>query len=125
LIAVLFVFGTLLDPITRARVLGHPLRPSETVPALIEGCERVQTRGRHYPVLIREPGGVVDGLLLTKLSARERARLKVYEGPEYQLVRMRVRALRKGEPLVWTNVFMARGLGATKRPWFPMGHHPR
>jgi hypothetical protein len=121
----LFVFGTLLDPVTRARVLGRPLRPSETVPALLEGCERVQGRGRHYPVLIRDPGGIVDGLLLLKLSARERARLKVYEGPEYRLTRIRVRALHKGELLVWTRVFMARGVGATTRPWMPMGHRSR
>ena len=121
----LFVFGTLLDPVTRARVLGRPLRSSESVPALIEGCERVQARGRHYPVLIRDPGGAVDGLLLPKLSARERARLKVYEGSEYRLVRMRVRSLQRGNPLVWTHVFMARGLGATKRPWVPMGHRSR
>ena len=121
----LFVFGTLLDPVTRGRVLGRPLRVSETVPALLEGCERVQGRGRHYPVLIRDPGGIVDGLLLIKLSARERARLKTYEGSEYRLARVRVRALCNGEPLVWTNVFMARGLGATKRPWVPMGHRSR
>jgi len=122
---VLFVFGTLLDPVTRARVLGRPLREFETVPALLDGCERVQARGRHYPVLIRDPSGMVDGLLLLRLTARERARLKVYEGREYRLARIRVRALHKGERLVWTNVFMARGLGATKRPWVPMGHRSR
>ena len=121
----LFVFGTLLDPVVRARVLGRPLRPLETVPALLVGCERVQGRGRHYPVLIRDPDGIVDGLILSKLSARERARLKVYEGSEYRLARMRVRPLQKGVPLVWANVFMARGLGATKRPWVPMGHRSR
>jgi hypothetical protein len=122
---VLFVFGTLLDSVTRARVLGRPLRAFETVPALLEGCERVQARGRHYPVLIRDPGGIVDGLFLPRLTARERARLKVYEGREYRLARIRLRAMHRGEPLVWTNVFMARGLGATKRPWVPMGHRSR
>jgi hypothetical protein len=118
--APLFVFGTLLDPVVRARVLGRPERPRETVPALLDGCERVRARGRRYPVLIRDPEGAVDGLLLIRLSAQERARLGVYEGGEYRLARVRVRSLGKGSKWVWARAFMARALGATRRPWMPI-----
>lgn len=125
----LFVFGTLLDPITRGRVLGRPLRSADTVPALLYGCERVYARGHRYPVLVRDPNGVVDGLLILRLSARERARLGVYEGSQYRLARVRVRTLHSGRPmkrpLVWAGVFVACGLGATARPWVPLGHHAR
>jgi hypothetical protein len=119
LIPLLFVFGTLLDPKTRARVLGRPERPRETVPALLHGCERVWARGRRYPVLIRDPAGAVDGLLLTQLSARDRARLRVYEGREYRLARVRVRVLGNDARAVWARAFMAQTLGATQRPWLP------
>lgn len=103
-------------------MLGRPERPRETVPALLSGCERVRARGCRYPVLVRDPVGTVDGLLLTKLSARERARLGVYEASEYRLARVRVHALGKGSKLVWARAFMARALGVTQRPWMPIAH---
>jgi len=115
----LFVFGTLLDSRVRARVLGRPERPRETAPALLSGCERVWARGRRYPVLIRDPDGAVDGILLTRLSARDRARLGAYEGAEYRLARVRVEALGERAKRVWARAFMARTLGATRRPWMP------
>lgn len=117
--APLFVFGTLLDSRIRSRVLGRPERPREATPALLSGCERVWARGRRYPVLIRDPDSAVDGLLMTRLSARDRARLGVYEGTEYRLARVRVRALGTGSKDVWARAFLARGLGATRRPWLP------
>jgi hypothetical protein len=105
-------------------VLGRPERPRETVPALLHGCERVWARGRRYPVLIRDPAGVVDGLVLEKLSARDCARLGIYEGREYRLARVRVRVLSGRTPgrgrSVWARAFMARTLGATQRPWVPI-----
>lgn len=77
-------------------------------------------RGRRYPVLVRDPEGAVDGLLLSRLSARDRARLAVYEGAEYRLARVRVAALADGAKRVWARAFMVRGLGATRRPWMPI-----
>jgi hypothetical protein len=136
---VLFVFGTLLDTVTRSRVLGRPLRDTDAIPALLAGCERVYARGHGYPVLVRDPEGIVDGLLIPRLTAREKARLRIYEGSQYRLVRVRVRALTAAalkkqlpagrpltwQPLVWAKVFTASGLGATARPWLPLGHHAR
>jgi Gamma-glutamyl cyclotransferase, AIG2-like len=136
---VLFIFGTLLDPVTRGRVLGRPLRETDAIPALLAGCERVYARGHEYPVLVRAPEGIVDGLLIPRLTAREKARLRIYEGSGYRLARVRVRALTEmavrkqlpagrpltWHPLVWAKVFAASGLGATARPWLPLGHHAR
>lgn len=133
----LFIFGTLLDPVTRGRVLGRPLRKTDTIPALLAGCERVYARGHSCPVLVRDPDGIVDGLLIPRLTAREKARLRIYEGKQYRLARVRVRALTEKavpkqlpagrpstwDPLVWAKVFAASGLGATARPWLPFGHH--
>lgn len=116
----LFVFGTLLDPKVRARVLGRPERARDTAPALLGGCDRVWARGRRYPVLVRDPESAVDGLLLSRLSARARARLAAYEGAEYRLARVRVAALADGAKRVWARAFMARALGTTRRPWMPI-----
>jgi hypothetical protein len=72
-------------------------------------------------VLIRAPGEVVDGLILTKLSAREWARLIAYEGSEYRLARARVRPLGHRSTRLWARLFVSRTLGATGRPWMAIG----
>ena len=69
----LFVYGTLLDPACRERLLGHPVAARAV---RLEGY-RV-ARGRYF-YLVTEPGALTEGLLLLGLSAADFAILDRYE----------------------------------------------
>jgi len=78
-----FFYGTLCDPDIQALILGYRPRPQQLRPAILNGFRRKQAQGRSYPVLIRAPGGQVDGLLFRPARPTDAARLASYEGPEY------------------------------------------
>ncbi len=69
----LFVYGTLLEPACRERLLGHPV-PAR--PARLDGY-RV-ARGHHF-YIVTAPGARTEGLLLLDLSAGDLAILDRYE----------------------------------------------
>ncbi len=75
----LFVYGTLMDPSVRARVLGA--RPHMTVrPARLAGFRRVVVPGFQYPVIATgAPSDRVDGQLLGGLTSEDYAILDEYE----------------------------------------------
>lgn len=79
----MFFYGTLTDPDILAAVLGRPVAADETVPAILTGWARVPVAGRPYPMLIRRPDARVEGLVMRRVSGRDRAALDRYEGPEY------------------------------------------
>lgn len=78
-----FFYGTLCDPDIQTLVLGYRPRPRQLQPAILSGFRRKQAEGRSYPVLIRAPGGQVDGLLFRPARSTDAVRLTEYEGPEY------------------------------------------
>lgn len=78
-----FFYGTLCDPDIQTLVLGYRPRPRQFQPASLNGFRRKQAEGRSYPLLIRSPGGRVDGLLFRPARPTDTARLASYEGPEY------------------------------------------
>ena len=77
----LFVYGTLRDPDLLAGVLG---RPAAGLAAAAPGLGAVHYPGRIYPALVRRPGGVAAGLVLTDLTAFELDLLDAFEGDEYR-----------------------------------------
>ena len=77
----LFVYGTLRDNELRAAVLA---RPSTGLAAAAPGFAAVHYPGRPYPALVRRPGAVAAGLILTDLTAFELDLLDAYEGDEYR-----------------------------------------
>lgn len=79
-----FFYGTLCDPDVQSLILGYKPSPRQLQPARLHGYRRKQALGRSYPVLIRAPGGVVDGLLFHAARPQDAARLASYEGPEYR-----------------------------------------
>lgn len=85
-----FFYGTLCDSDIRQLVLGYRPGPRQLRPASLAGFRRKQARGRSYPVLIRSPGGRVDGLLFSARPA-DVARLTEYESPEYRACQLPVR----------------------------------
>lgn len=69
----LFVYGSLIDPIHRAEILGHF---AEGVPAILDGY----VRGRSLHWYIRPYAGAqTEGLVLTDLNAHDFATLDDYE----------------------------------------------
>jgi len=69
----LFVYGTLLEPGCRQRILGHPV---PTRPARLDGFRA--SRGRHF-YLVPTPDAWIDGLILLDLDAADFAALDRYE----------------------------------------------
>ena len=80
----LFVYGTLCDADLLAAVLARPPRTERIHPARAPGFRAVHYPGRIYPALIRVPGAVAEGLLLTDLTPFERDLLDAFEGEEYR-----------------------------------------
>ena len=80
-----FVYGTLMDSEVRTRVLGHPVRGGRLRAAVVEGWRRVTVDGAWYPTLVRAPGGRVEGLLMSGVTAAEEAHLVRFEGSEYEI----------------------------------------
>ena len=70
---VLFVYGSLLNPAERLRVLG---RAVDTVPARLPGYARGRKR---YYFVAQRPDAVTDGAILEGLSLRDLAALDEYE----------------------------------------------
>jgi cation transport regulator ChaC len=69
----LFVYGSLIDPIHRAEILGHF---ADGVPAILHGYAR--GRSRHWYIR-RRAGAQTEGLVLTDLDAHDFATLDRYE----------------------------------------------
>lgn len=80
---VYFFYGTLCDADVQRLILGYRPGPRQLSPASLPGFRRKRARGRSYPVLLRDPGGRVDGLLFTPARPGDASRLAAYEGPEY------------------------------------------
>ncbi|HUN50909.1 MAG TPA: gamma-glutamylcyclotransferase family protein [Candidatus Sulfotelmatobacter sp.] len=82
-----FFFGTLMDADIRGIVLGRPLPDRQCLAAGIGGYRRVFAAGKDFPLLVTESGGRVCGVLVGGLSRVEAARLRHFEGDDYQLAR--------------------------------------
>lgn len=96
----LFVYGSLMVPRVRSRVVG---RVVESVSAELPAHERRILTGTPYPAVRRRHGALVRGELLLGLRGPELARLDAYEGGLYQRARVRVWTPR-GERMAFTYV---------------------
>jgi len=84
----LFVYGSLMEPELRRRLLG---RQVSAEPGYLHGFER--RHGRYF-YLARKAGGVVAGQILSALSAQELETLDRYEEVPRLYTRRRVSVLR-------------------------------
>lgn len=110
----LFFYGTLMDSEVRDMVCGRPLDAVE--PAIAQGFRRVFVAGRHYPMLLPHASGWVEGTLVTGLDALTIHRLQVYEGWEYSLQPIKVRAA--SGHMVMAHVFLCPPtIAPRKRDW--------
>jgi hypothetical protein len=85
-----FFYGTLLDPDVMALVIGRRLPPSAFVPASLKGHVRRRAKGVSYPILLRDPGGKAEGVIVGGLTRRDVERLSIYEGPRYRIAPIKV-----------------------------------
>ncbi|MGB0670957.1 MAG: gamma-glutamylcyclotransferase family protein [Rhodospirillales bacterium] len=77
-----FFYGTLMDAAVRQTVCGR--KPVRT--AYLTGFQRYYVPHASYPVLVADPGHVLDGLYVTGVDAKSVRRLDLFEGPEYEVV---------------------------------------
>lgn len=106
----LFFFGTLLDADVQALVIGRSLRDHEWVAAERRHFRRVYIAGRLYPMVPPHRGGAVDGAFVETLSRDELARVALYEGDDYRLMRQPVFPL--GLPLDADDAAQAKPVAA-------------
>jgi hypothetical protein len=85
-----FFYGSLLDHDVMALVIGRRLPPSAFVPASLKGHVRRRAKGVSYPILQRDPGGEVEGVVVGGLTKRDVERLSAYEGPRYRIAQLKV-----------------------------------
>lgn len=111
-----FFYGTLMDADVLARVAGRRVAASNVEPAVVSGYRRVYVAGAPYPMLVPAPEGRVEGRLVSGLGGLETRRVAWFEGAEYELRPVRVRAARRGE--LEALAFMAGpGLGPSAEDW--------
>ena len=77
-------------------VIGRPASTVRRQGALLEGYRRFYRRGASYPILVPMLGGRIEGVLASGLSPGDTARLVAFEGRDYDLVEIAVRAVRLG-----------------------------
>ena len=110
----LFFYGTLMDSEVRELVCGKPLDTVE--PAIAQGFRRVFVAGRHYPMLLPHASGWVEGTLVCGVDQETVHRLQVYEGWEYSLQPIKVRAA--SGHMVMAHVFLCPpNIQPLKRDW--------
>jgi hypothetical protein len=83
----LFVYGALMDPAERMRLLGHP---TDASPAHLQGYTRGKKR---YYFVAKQADAMTDGAILEGLSTRDLAILDAYEEVPTLYTRERIEVL--------------------------------
>jgi gamma-glutamylcyclotransferase (GGCT)/AIG2-like uncharacterized protein YtfP len=76
----LFAYGTLMCDDIMAEVSGGHLSP---VPATLRGYRRRRVKGEHYPALVPDAEGYVEGVVYRNVPQSAWARLDRFEGEMY------------------------------------------
>ncbi len=114
----IFVFGTLMDPKIRFRVLGRTIPSAWVRPAWVMGFVRQPVLGRSYPMLVPRPRGRVRGQVIRNLSPRDLARLDAYEGEEY--VRSPIWVWLASRRKIWARTYLTHHwVKASGKNWRP------
>jgi hypothetical protein len=98
-------------------VLGRPITPSALAPVLLRGYRRSAVLGADYPVVVSDPEGWVEGVILAGVSVAERDRLVRYEGEDYVLARASAQLPDRPPRLVSFFKPKPGAFAATGEPW--------
>jgi hypothetical protein len=112
----LFLFGTLMDLDLLTYLLQRPIDVEDLVPARIHGFRRARAAAASYPVLVTEPGGMVAGRLLRRVTVRDIARINHYESEEYRAECRMVVTWEGVETLAWIYLGLDH-LAPAAEPW--------
>jgi len=111
-----FFYGTLMDADVLAAVIGRRIGPARIRDAVLDGFRRVYRRGASYPILLDDPEGRVDGVIVSDLTAADATRLDEFEGSEYRRAARAVAV--PGEGTVEAQVYLTRpGVPASGQTW--------
>jgi len=83
----LFVYGSLMNPAERLRLLGRPIGAA---PSSLPGYQRGQKK---YHFVVKQTGAKTDGAILEGLGPRDFAILDAYEGVPRLYTRERIEVL--------------------------------
>lgn len=113
----LFLYGTLMDEDVLRHLLRRDLGADRPVPARLRGFRRVAAANADYPVLVPDPDGEVDGVLLRATAADVR-RINHCED-DYRAALFPVAVEGDGTLPAW--VYLARPdlIAPDDRPWDP------
>lgn len=110
-----FLYGTLCHAPLRAVVLG---RETDARPAQLRDHAVHWARGESFPLILKAPGALAEGVLVCGLEPAEVARLDYYEGGfGYALHEVQVRPDAASRPVA-ARVYMPQpGLWQPGAPW--------
>lgn len=110
-----FFFGTLRDRTLLKLVLDRSLDHLTFVPGWIAGYTARRAQNETFPVLIDDPIGRLDGVIVDGLTETDTARIRFFEDPFYVVDRVRVETTAGS---VATNMFLVTDpTQATEDPW--------
>ena len=113
-----FFYGTLIDPEVLGAVLGRPVESTRRREAVVEGYGCVYRRGACYPVLVPDAPARTAGTVVSALTSRDVALLRLYEGPDYEIREITVRLSGNRARFVRANVFLpGTGCEASSEIW--------
>ncbi len=109
----IFLYGSLRDPVLLGQIAGDPRIGLTVRPALLPGWSRVHIGAwnARYASVVRNPGAEVAGYV-ARLTANARPRLIAYEGASYEF--RRLRAVIDGRPRM-VGIWVAKAV--TRRIW--------
>jgi len=111
-----FFYGTLMDADVLAAVVGRRIGSARFRDATLDGFRRVYRLGAWYPILLDDPGGRVEGVVVSALTVADAARLDSFEGSEYRRATRTVAV--SGEGAVEAEVYLTRpGVPASDQSW--------
>jgi hypothetical protein len=80
----LFIYGSLMDRELLALVIGRATDGLRIEVATIYDFIRRRALNESFPILVPHPGGRVDGVVVTDLTAADVDRLRFYEATDYE-----------------------------------------
>ncbi len=113
----IFFFGTLADREVLERLLERPVPPERLIPARLPGFRVVGARDASYPVLLPDPAGAAEGVLLCDADAEEIRRIDFYECDEYRAELRQVETADGRLRPAWVFVHREEVLEPDGRPW--------
>ena len=113
--AALFTYGTLQ---LAAVMLALTEKDFKHSPASVHGFQRYRMKGKSYPALVDEPGGVVEGTLFTAIDSESMRLLDAFEDCEYERRSIEVVPADGTGLSAWAYIVPAAGLAAVEyEPW--------